>query len=458
MFELLILATAAVILLGMIWAWDGAHDVFHPMIFIGSMLLFLYGWMPLKLLEKGGLDGFFQEDQLIFVQSLNLLGALAFVLGCMSVHCRGVRPGQARLGLTDAAGRKLINGAFVLGAIGLAAWMVSIVNVGGLIAAFSKPYSGGWDDNGYVRDASMLMFSAFTLILTATLKNRVRPVHFLSLALFLTPWLVQALFTARRGPTFLICTLVGMGWFLNRNRRPPLIATVLGGLAVGYLVLFLVTNRGMLFIGSDFEFTTDVTSIVEKPDTGNEFIYGAGSILSAEAKQKFYWGRRYAAQILVRPIPSSIWENKYADFGLPELMYNAGTGEGFSETLGWEGADGSAPGLIADLWIEFRWLAIPVLWIIGRVYAWVWRKAVIEGQVWTSQYIMMSALSIYLVMQTMEAVIFRVLILSIPVWLVWRNTLRSGNAVVDEEEMYVVVDGWKRDRPEAWIRTLPAVE
>ena len=444
MFELLLVATIAVILLGMIWAWDGAHDVFHPMIFIGSMLVFLYGWMPLKLLEKNGLDGFFQQDQLIFVQSMNLLGATAFVLGCMSIGCRGVRPEVASLNLTDETGRKLINGALVLGTIGLVAWIVSIVNVGGLIAAFNKPYSGGWDDNGYVRDASMLMFSAFTLILTATLKNRVRPVHLLSLALFLTPWLVQALFTARRGPTFLICTLVGMGWFLNRNRRPPLVATALGGLAVGYLVLFLVTNRGALFIGSDFEFTTDVTSVVEKPDTGNEFIYGAGSILSAEARDKFYWGRRYAAQILVRPVPSSVWPNKYADFGLPELMYNAGTGEGFSDTLGWEGAFGSAPGLVADLWIEFRWLAIPVLWLIGRLYAWVWRNAVSQGQVWTSQYIMMSALSIYLVMQTMEAVIFRMLILSVPVWLVWRSALRTGPGVVAREDEYHVVEGWDK--------------
>ena len=32
---------------------------------------------------------------------------------------------------------------------------------------------------------------------------------------------------------------------------------------------------------------------------------------------------------------------------------------------------------------------------------------------------MMSALSIYFVMQTMEAVIFRLLLLSIPVWIAW---------------------------------------
>src|SRR5207248_6078090 len=144
--------------------------------------------------------------------------------------------------------------------------------------------------------------------------------------------------------------------------------------------------RGSLYIGSDFKFTTDVTTIVEKPDTGNEYIYGTGAVLTAQARNKFYWGRRYAAQVVVRPVPTSAWPNKYADFGVPELKYNAGTGEGFSEILGWVGADGSAPGVVADLWIEFRWFAIAVMAIIGRIYGTVWRKAIIDGRGWTAQY------------------------------------------------------------------------
>jgi hypothetical protein len=77
--------------------------------------------------------------------------------------------------------------------------------------------------------------------------------------------------------------------------------------------------------------------------------------------------------------------------------------------------------------------------VIGRVYGTVWRKAVVDGQMWTAQYIMMSALSIYLVMQTMEAVIFRLLILSTPVLLVWRSALRTGNVVVPGAEALEIV-------------------
>jgi hypothetical protein len=188
---------------------------------------------------------------------------------------------------------------------------------------------------------------------------------------------------------------------------------------LGFLMLFLVSNRGKIILGGDLEVTTDVTAIVERPDTGNEYIYGAGGIISADQRQSFYWGRRYLAELIVRPIPSSIWPNKYEDFGLPELTHNAGTGEGFIETLGWEGANGSAPGIVADLWIEFWWLNLPALAVLGWCYGFVWRKANLEGGRWIAQYAIMSALSIYLVMQTMEAILFRLVLLSIPLQLTW---------------------------------------
>jgi len=212
---------------------------------------------------------------------------------------------------------------------------------------------------------------------------------------------------------------------VNRRTRPSLLLTATAGVLLGFLMLFLVSNRQNIYLGSDREMTTDVTNIVEKPDSGNEYIYGAGTILSSEQRGSFYWGRRYLAQVLIRPIPSSVWPTKYDDVGLPELMHNAGTGEGFLEILGWEGAEGSAPGLIADLWTEFHWLNLPVLFIQGLLYGYVWRKAQLEGGPWNAQYVIMAALSVYFVMQTMEAVIFRLLILSVPLWIAWRLARRN---------------------------------
>jgi hypothetical protein len=240
------------------------------------------------------------------------------------------------------------------------------------------------------------------------------------MALFMTPMAVQAVVTSRRGPTFMVAVFLAMGWFMNKKTRPSLALTAVSGASLGFLMLFLVTNRGSIYAGANQDLSVDVTEAVERPDSGNEFIYGTGSVLSTEQRHSYYWGRRYMAQIVARPIPRSIWPDKYEDIGVPELTHNGGTGEGFAETLGWEGADGSAPGIVADLWMEFWWLNLPALFFLGWVYATAWRKAILDGGCWTLQYVILAGLSVYFVMQTMEAVIFRLLLMSIPMWAAWK--------------------------------------
>jgi hypothetical protein len=425
-FEFLLWLVYAVVGIGMAFAYAGSKDVFHPLIFTGPMMAFLYAWMPMTLYRSGSLDGFFQQDQLVFVQIINVAGVACFVCGCLSAGTRLPAAPSVQL-LSPGGARVLTVAGTILGCIGLAAWTVAIVNVGGFTDAFSQAYSGGWDDSGYVRDGSLLMFPGFLLILTAATRTGTLRIGYLPLLLlFIGPWAAQAALTARRGPTFMITVTVAMGYFMSVRRRPPLIATGVAGALVGFLMLFLVTNRSSIHLGSNDDLTTDVTSMVETADTGNEYVYGAGGVLAAEQTQVFYWGRRYLAQILIRPIPSAVWPTKYEDFGLPELNHNAGSGEGFAETLGWEGAVGSAPGIISDLWKEFRWLNMPALFLLGWLFGKTWKKANLQGGYWITQYVICAALSIYFVMQTMEAVIFRVLMLSGPVLLAWRLAQRHN--------------------------------
>ena len=439
MFEALILVAAAIAILGVIIALDGSRDVFHPLVFIGPMMVFLYGWMPWKINAAGGLAQFFERDQLLFVQRLNIYGILAFILACCGAGLRLRRRSTdaGTLWLSPVACRRLLLGAAVAGGLGLLCWTISIVNVGGFVHAFSASYAGGWDDSGYVRDGSLLMLVGVLLALSALSAGGPRTPSLALIALFGLPWTTQALLTARRGPTFAIVVVLLMGWFINREKRPPIFAVGGLGLALGWLVLFLVTNRGNIYLGSDFDVKSDVSSIVDKPDTGNEFIYGSGAILNAQRRDHYFWMRRYLAQILVRPIPSAIWTNKYEDFGVPELLINGGTGDGFADTLGWNGAVGSAPGIVADLWVEVSWLCIPFMAVLGWAYGFIWRKAVTKGGAWSSQYVILSALSIYLVMQTMEAVIFRTLLLSIPCWLTWHWALAAPDMdTVSEPQPY----------------------
>lgn len=425
MFEALLIATLAVVVVGILVALDGSRDVFHPLVLTGPMLGFLYFWMPFKLLKADGFDRFFSPDQLIYVQRVNLLGVLAFVVACLAVGV-GITNRKARqtFSVTPATCHRLLVGATLAGTLGLVCWGITIHNVGGFVQAYSTSYTGGWDDNGYIRDGTLLLWVGVQFAITSLAFGGPR---FSSIALatvFGLPWLSQAMFMARRGPTFAFVVITLMTWYMSRRSRPPIFAVGGLGFTLAWLVLFLVTNRSSIYLGSNFDVNTDVSNIVEKPDTGNEYIYGTGTIVAAIHRHHYFWLRRYLAQIIVRPIPSAIWPTKYQDFGVPELLNNAGTGEGFLDALGWVGAIGAAPGIIADLWVELWWWSIPAMAALGWVYGAVWRKSVLEGGPWASQYTLLAALSIYLVMQTMEAVIFRTLLLSVPCWLTWRWALR----------------------------------
>jgi hypothetical protein len=430
MFTVLSYAIAVVIGLAILYAYSNSRDVFHPLVYIGPMMAFMYAWMPLKLDSANALAGFFQRDQLDFIQVLNLSGILCFILGCLSP---GSKLPSSRVRRPRISPHTLTIAATVVGCIGLAAWATMIINVGGLAAAFSQSERSagstvaiGWDDSGYVRDASLLLYPAFLLLLQVAFREGFKISYLLLMTVFMTPMVVQAVATSRRGPTFMIAVILAMGWFMNKKTRPSLALTAAAGLALGFLMLFLVSNRGTIYAGTNDELSVDVTEAVERPDTGNEFIYGTGSVLSTEQRNAYYWGRRYLAQIVARPVPRSIWPNKYEDIGVPELTHNGGTGEGFAETLGWEGAEGSAPGIISDLWMELWWLCLPALFLLGLLYATAWRRAMLRGGCWTLQYVILAALSVYFVMQTMEAVIFRLLLMSIPMWIAWRVSQREG--------------------------------
>src|SRR5947209_10823196 len=130
MFELLIVAVVLISLLGWVCALDGGRDVFHPLVFIAPMMMFLYAWMPYKLWSVGGLEQFLDSAQLQFVQSVNTLGVLAFVAACLAA---GVRVGSRAATTADDIGkeacRRLTISAGVAGSLGFLCWAITIANV-----------------------------------------------------------------------------------------------------------------------------------------------------------------------------------------------------------------------------------------------------------------------------------------------------------------------------------------
>lgn len=427
MIALLIWAPLIVVSLGMVYAWRRWHDIFHPLMITGPMFAFLYWYLPLRLHQRAQLFDYFDLAQIATVQFLNVMGVFAFVAGCT------ICIGNVRKRAFGAYFRsKAAFFAICVGLLGLGCWWLTILNMGGLKASFSASYGGGWSESGYMRDAAYLLFSAILILFFYREPNvRMSYLKYLVIAVFALPWAILGVLGARRGPTFELAVTITLCSYFSRRTRPRTVAVAVGGLVLGYALLFLVTNRSELYLGSDLNLTADVTEFFDAHQ-GNEYIYGTAVVLNASGNNSFFWGRRYLAYLFIRPIPTLWWPTKYEDMGVPELLHNAGTaGAGITQVFAWREADGAAPGLVGDLWVECWWFAVPAMFLLGWMYGTVWRKGAMLGGIWSAQYVVLASLAAFLVMQTVEAALIRTILISTPLWIAERVVSRRLAVVLE---------------------------
>jgi len=416
---LFFLYTAGIVALVLAAAYSGVRgqrDTLHPGLVIGGMLLFLYAYMPMRLYLENGFFGYITEDQLGFAQLVNLCGVGALVGGVTAGAWGGLfREADVQL---PRRGGRIYAAGLVVGLAGVLGYVIGIVATGGFSEAYGRAYGGGWSESGYVRELFLMTAPAILLILASGQLGH-RPLRWWWVVLFGAPLLIQGLLGARRGPTFVVLVTVLAGYYLIRARRPALVTVLAGGSALGLLMLFLVSNRESIYLGSDFRFENEAGKVLDA-GAGNEFIYGAGSVVTANEVGQYFWGGRYATVLFVRPIPRSLWPGKYEfakrTFGA-DVEVNMGVDyDAMAHVMGWVGAIGAAPGLVADMFMEFSWGMVAVLFLIGYFFGRSWRNSVMRGGIWIVVYGVALSLSVYLVMQTLEAFIFRLLFMLAPVW------------------------------------------
>jgi hypothetical protein len=452
LFEFTAYLTGLTVLMLVVLAWVMYRDLFHPLIYIGPMLVFLYSFLPLYLAftQREELRGYLRDGDLIYVQALNGLGAISLCMGILLGSAPATRGRPPRLWTpSDDVSRRLGGAAVVLGLIGLAAYVFMLAGVGGFGGAYGRAYGGVWADSGHVRDLQYLTITALVLLLAARTGRRLSRIDWAWLLLFASPWLIHGLLGARRGPTFMVLVAFGAAWYFMRFRRPRLTTTMVGGLSLGLLLLFLVAHRDQIYLGSEFDFEEDVQTFAFKAHSGNEFIYGAGAILHADATGQYWWGRRYATVLFVRPIPRVLWPAKYDDaaamLGTPSIETNMGVGtDALRGTVGWRGATGSAPGIVADLWVEFWWASLFAILCIGWCYGRAWSRALRDGGPYVTIYCLMFSVSVYLVMQSLEAMLFRFLLLAVPGLLAWWYAGGPGTAVRAPDHRRLAMSGRPR--------------
>jgi hypothetical protein len=409
MFLGLIVITATVCGLYAAWVWAQTGDIYHPILIFTPMLAFLYVLQPAILFASGRSDEFFTEPQLETIQLVNLAGVLALLSGaCKTAKARvaSARPNRSYKRL-----RAIAN---LIGSIGVILWLKTIVNVGGFGAAFGNAYGGGWDDSGYIRDMALFGPMIGTLLMVYLCgATTAKPVDVAWAVILAIPMLLQGLLGARRGPTFMIIVLCICAYHMAKGRRPQLTKGVIGGAGVAFLLLFLITNRNSIYLHSEEKVQAGNISEFLQPSGGTEFSVGGAEILQLMEFGGTPWGRNWLAEVVVRPIPAAAWPTKWSDYA--EWAGTRVVGAAFhtaaGETVGWQLAVGSPPGIVGEVFTEWSFLFIPILWGIGRAYANCWQKA--RAQVGNAPiyYTVCAALSVYVIMQGPLDTIYRFILI-----------------------------------------------
>jgi len=426
MFETMVWITGILCAGGMIRFYAKYRDPFHPGVLMLPMFAFIYVVMPLYQINAGDLFVYVSEERITWVATIVLIGLICLIAGLeLGSNSEPPPPNPNLLGYRPEI---LHKGAYIIGGAGLLSWLYVIQNNGGFADVFSSPKGMGWSDIGFIREAAYLLIVGVLLLLSPQGYNPKSKLWRLAVCAFSLPYLCQGLLGAQRGPTFLVIVSLGMSWYMARNKRPSVPAMLASAAAVGMLLLFLVTNRDRIYVGSKAKMKTDFSANLASNEA-IEYIFGAGCMVAASELDRFFWGKRYMAQVIVRPIPKQLWPTKYNDFGIPELQINAGVaGKGLARVMGWRSVPGAAAAMIADLYVEFSYLEFPVLIGIGYMFGMMWKRAVTIGDLWTTQYVIFALLSIFLVTQSGEAVIFRFVILTLPVRYVWKKAAIIGPA------------------------------
>jgi hypothetical protein len=421
-----------VIVVTMLASFLKYQDTFHPAMILGPMMGFHYFYAPLALNATAGFFGYLTEEHVTYAQWVHLTGVFVICLGIVlgPLEPRSSVPRTAERVAYDSG--LLLKASLIFAGLGITSFVYGIINVGGWDEAYGRTYGGGWIESGWLRDLVLLCLPALMLF---TLGQGDRPIsrRQLTLALpMISPFLVHGLIGARRGPTFMAFAGAAMVFYMARRRRPKLVTLAVGGGLLGVLMLALVSNRNSVYWGSTHlaDVDTDTSGYLRTAE-GNDYIYGAGLIVVTDELKDFSWGSTYLTMLLVRPIPKSIWPTKYEDaaefFGRPVLTENLGVDpSSFRLVLGWKATIGAAPGIIGDMWREFSWGMLFVLFGIGYFYGFAWGRAIKVGGGWVPIYSFAASLSLYLIMQTLEAGLYRFLFGVVPMVVVLKLAAKKA--------------------------------
>ena len=411
----LCIVTIAILAIVFFACWRRTRDVFHPCIVFVPQFVFLYGVLPVNGLRRD--PQWFLEHAgggfLVWYQLLALVLMLSLLLG-VRIGARRPSPAAAAWRPLPVANAPQVRAAaLVLAAIGAGAWLIVVYGDGGFAGAYGHGYGGGSAESGYLRELRFVGIVGVPLVFLTRTGKGMRAADWALVLLCAAPMLVHGLIGARRGPTFIAVVTLAGGYLYFLRKRIGLSLLIAGAALLGFLLLFLVANRDGIYIGSDLSGLRTPTAFFDASNA-DEFLIGSAVVRYTEAYGGFY-GTRELAHLVSRLIPSALWPTVYEDLGAAlglavDLSLNAGVDPvGVFAVAGWQPSVGSATGFVGALWLEFQYVSPLVAVLIGVLYGAAWRGARhrIAARL---LYLLLMALSVHLVMQDLDAWLYRLLL------------------------------------------------
>lgn len=437
---MLYILTIAVLLFAWWRMWSKYQDVFHPFTYFIPQFIFLFGWLPIELVRiDPDRFHFYTGGSHVYWYHSVAMALVASLLGGVVVATRRVsRSGARWLQLEILSPQVLRRLAAGFGVLGFAAFYLSITNAGGFEAAYGSAYGNG-KGSGFVKEFRFVGLIGALFIYLLRVGKGMRLTDWAIILLCVAPTLLHGLIGARRGPTFLALIVLGGGYVYFMRKRISLIPLIAAGGSLGIILLFLVANRGSIYLGSEMEHLRDPLEFLLRWSS-NEYLTGSAVIRYAEQEGAFY-GIRELCHIIGRILPKSVWPEVYTDlprfFGLDlDLSLNRGLHPDLMATItGWSTPSGSVEGFAGGLFLEFGYLAPAAAFCVGFFYGKIWLAARdrIDARV---LYVLMMALSIYLVMQSFDAWFYRLVLFGLPAALfvrlvrtrrvIWKRRLGGG--------------------------------
>lgn len=395
------------------------RDTLAPAIIFGAMLLFQYVFYAVRfeLTVPEALRELLDDGQLAFAQILFLGGSACLLAGLVvgsGTRRRGT-PLFAAPALTPrqrVAARKTMR---LLAALSLGSVAYASISAGRLVGEVGS-------DFGYLNEAYHLCVPATALYLLSVSHRRLTRKDLLICVLLMSPLLIRGLLVAKRGPTLIFVIGLVVMWHFIARRRPSLGALASGAAATFFLVALLFFNRDAIWAGREIDAAVDPLAFASI-NPGNDYIYGAAMANVALEQNVHDYGARYLITFFVRPIPSQIWPTKYVDASNAlDVGWYKSIGVGLHEgylylvshpVLGWSIAGGAAWGLVTDVFWEFRFFGLPVLFALGFGVGRSWRAA---GRSVPSFLFVVVTMSVapYLVAQDLMESGFRILFMTVP--------------------------------------------